>query len=82
MNFLFRRALFSNSASFVDGPGFGMRRKQVEIQVPQLPAEFRAPPACIPSPSPSPAPPVASSSCLRKQVLCKFHFRTFYFPIG
>ncbi|PBK81627.1 hypothetical protein ARMGADRAFT_1091123 [Armillaria gallica] len=59
-----------------DGPGFGLRRKQVEVRVPRLPAGFHAPlphipspPIHFPSPSPapesSPAPPVASSSRLR-----------------
>ncbi|PBK87596.1 hypothetical protein ARMGADRAFT_1085621 [Armillaria gallica] len=59
-----------------DGPGFGLRRKQVEVRVPRLPAGFHAPPPRIPlppihfplpSPAPelSPAPPVASSSRLR-----------------
>ncbi|KAK0224921.1 hypothetical protein EDD85DRAFT_959205 [Armillaria nabsnona] len=52
-----------------DGPGFGMRHKQVEIQVPRLPAGSRAPPARIPLPLPSPAPPIASSSRLHKRVL-------------
>ncbi|KAK0214723.1 hypothetical protein EDD85DRAFT_798822 [Armillaria nabsnona] len=50
-----------------DGPSFGLRCKQVEIQVPLLPTEFHAPSARIPSPSPS--PPVASSSRLCKRVL-------------
>ncbi|PBK89742.1 hypothetical protein ARMGADRAFT_1083198 [Armillaria gallica] len=61
-------------------PGFGLRHKQVEIQVPQLPTEFRAPPPQVPlppihfpSPLPAseslPAPPIASSSRLRKQIL-------------
>ncbi|PBK92327.1 hypothetical protein ARMGADRAFT_1031199 [Armillaria gallica] len=63
-----------------DGPGFGLRRKQVEVCVPRLPAGFHAPPPRIPlppihfplpSPAPelSPAPPVASSSHLHKQIL-------------
>ncbi len=85
MNFLFRLALLSNSFSFVDGPGFGMRHKPVEVQVPWLPTEFCAPlpripsppvhiPLPLPAPESSPAPPVAGSSRLRKRVLCKFYF--------
>ncbi len=79
---------FSDAKFLVDGPGFGLRRKQVEIRVPRLPAELRAPPSRvpspsphIPSPSPSPAPPVASSSRSRKRVLCEYNFRTFLCPL-
>ncbi|PBK58303.1 hypothetical protein ARMSODRAFT_983958 [Armillaria solidipes] len=46
-----------------DGPGFGSRHKKVEVLVPRLTTEVRAP-----APSPTP-PPIAGPSRLRKRVL-------------